>query len=421
MPENRLLVPGLYYCIKGEVMGRLCYNLGEVVGHQNVIRYLQDKLAKDTISDAILLTGSTGIGKTTIAKILACEIAYRYGSDSITMEEAKEKVIKEDVNTNEVLLFNMSNLRNDSEIQEVKANLSLGFSTTGRKVLLLDEAHGMTDEQQDSLLTSLEHLQTGVYVIMCTTEVGGLKDTLLGRFKTPLTLNSLSDVEIKTLIKRHIEDADLKFEMPVSTVISAISNFTGNEPRRALNLLSNFDDGSVVKTRDLEVFINVDECEQVVQLVKHLYGPVLPGMEYVGALRIDGTFTKSLTEVTKCALGASTNLLRRDSVLFLRDTMDTYGTENLLGFCMDVTASGRLTKSRLTGYFIKWNYESRTMLKAGAVPVKNVWDKTVQQDLGTMQSVMRDSSEAEKIVTPSQGVQRVKTMKELFAEGEAME
>lgn len=402
-------------------MGKLCYTLDEVVGHHNVVRYLQDKLAKDTMSDAILLTGSTGIGKTTIAKILACEIAYRYGSESITMQEAKEKVIRDDMSTNEVLLFNMSTLKSDNEIQEVKANLSLGFSTTGRKVLLLDEAHGMTDEQQDSLLTSLEHLQHGVYVIMCTTEVGGLKDTLLGRFKTPLTLNSLSDVEIKTLIKRHIESANLTFEMPVSTVISAISNFTGNEPRRALNLLSNFDDGTTVGTRDLEVFINVDECEQIVQLVKYLYGPVLPGIEYIADLRIDSTFTKSLTEVTKCALGATTNLLRRDSVLFLRETVDINGTESLLGFCMDVTANGRLTKSRLTGYFIKWNYESRALLKSGKVPTKNNWDKTVEKDLGNMQSVMKDSSSSGAPTGVSGGIQKVRSLSEMFSQGEVIE
>ena len=398
-------------------MEKLCYNFSDIVGHKNIVRYLEQRIQTDTLNDVVLLQGSTGIGKSSIAKILACEVAYRNCEDKSVKEFAKQKVIKEKENTQEVMVYNMSVLKDDSAVQEVMANLNLGFTTTGRKVIIMDEAHGLTKDQQDFLLTSLEKLQVGVYVIICTTDTSGFRDALIGRCKTNLRLNRLTEVEIKSLIKAYIEENKLKFEMPTSSIISIISSYTGNEPRSALNLLSNFESESLVQTRDLEVFINVDECEQVVQLVKYLYKPVIVGIQYLEDMHTEHTFIRSMIEVTKCALGAPTTRLKRDSVMFLRQLVEEYGDENLVGFCMDIAAASSITKNRIIGYFIKWNYESRNLLKGNKVPVKVSADTTVQQDVGAMKETLEKietSGYSSKVISP------VQSLAAMLCEGEDM-
>lgn len=399
-------------------MEKLCYSLDDIVGHRHVVNYLKSKLASDTVNDVILLQGPTGLGKSSIAKILACEIAYKYNNSSLTMEEAKKRIIGEKENTTEVLVYNMSVLKDNTAVQDVMANLSLGFSNTGRKVIIMDEAHGMTDEQQDFLLTSLEHLQNGVYVIICTTDTTGFRDALIGRCKMPLHLNKLTESEIKTLIKQYVEENKLRFEMPLNTVISAISNYTGNEPRSALNLLSNFEPDTLVSTRDLEVFINVDECEQIVQLIKYLYGPVIVGIEYLNDMRTEHTFVRSLVEVTKCALGATTTRLKRDSVMIIRQYVEEYGSECILGFCIDVASAGKLSKNRIIGFFMKWNYECRALLGKGAKPEKTDFDRTVQRDIGTMQQTLEKK---DGVVAANRGVPQVQSLATLLGESEDME
>lgn len=398
-------------------MEKLIHDLSEVVGHKGIIQYLQKRVETDTVPQVLLLTGATGLGKTSVAKVLACEVAYAT-SGKVAVEEAKKRVIDDKLDTPEIKIFNVSTLKNDSEVQSVKENLNIGFSTTGRKVVIVDEAHGMDERQQDSLLVALETLPIGVWVFIVTTDTSGFRDALLGRCKWTLNFYSLSDANIKKLIQDFIEENDLKFEMPTPTLISHVAMYTGNEPRRALNLLGNFPPSSLVKTRDLEAFMNVDECEQVVQLIKYLHGPVVPGIEYIAQLTIDNTFQKTLVEVARCALGGLSPRVSRDTLLFLRQTVEDYGKRPILGFVAEVTSAQKFNKTVLTGIFIKWNVDSGSLLMGNITPQKYDVDRVTRQDL----SVMRTSlQEDEGVVVRNTGVQPVQSLASLFEQGEEME
>ena len=65
--------------------------------------------------------------------------------------------------------------------KEVEANLSLGLSGLDKKVIILDEAHDMSDAAQEAFLVSTEYLPKGVYLFMCTTDSLNLKATLKSR------------------------------------------------------------------------------------------------------------------------------------------------------------------------------------------------------------------------------------------------
>ena len=175
-------------------MAKKIYSLDEVIGHKYVVNYFKQRIETMTLPNMIILYGSSGIGKSAIAKIVACEVAGKVKSQEF-VDKLKDAVIRKDQDTDCIKLFNMSTLSDkEEEIRRVVEEMNTTFSSTGIKFLILDEAHGMSNSAQDSILVELERLPDNVYVILCTTELNGLKD------ESPLILKQVTLLQLLTKV-----------------------------------------------------------------------------------------------------------------------------------------------------------------------------------------------------------------------------
>lgn len=333
-------------------MAKTVLGLDEIIGQANIVKWFRNCVERDKLPQVIMLTGPTGIGKTSIAKIVACEIAYMNSKGQL--DEAKRAVIEENKSTDCVKLYNMSNLKSQEAVAEVKADLNIGFSSTGRKVIIMDEAHGMSDEAQDSLLTAFESLQLQVYVIVCSTELETFRDAFVGRCILR-RLTNLSQADMTKLLRKRISDNQLKFEMPLPILYSLISVYTGREPRRALNLLDSFEPGSLVTTEELQTFINVYEGKQLLALIDCLYhADALRGIEFIQDMEVGGTFVSTLIDLVRISQGGRATVIDKNSVLHLQELVMTDNARRLIGFAINCSTDNRLTRNKVSGYFLRW-------------------------------------------------------------------
>jgi len=382
------------------------YSLDDVVGHKNIVSWFKMCISEDRLPSVILLTGRPGLGKTSIAKIVACEVAYHTLPEKI--EYAKESVITLNKNTDAVHIYNMSNLRSEEEVLAVRNDLTVGISQTNRKVIILDEAHGMSNSAQDSLLTVFESLPENVWIIICTTETESLRDAFLSR-SIIRRLNTLSLNDIKKLIRKEIESAGLRFEMRQEIVISLIANYTGNEPRRALNLINALikEDAGVVTTSQLETFINTSQTTQIVSLLDKLYrNDVISGISFISELEIDATFVSSLVEALHALVGYNSTLLTRDATLHLQSLAQEFGEEKAIRFVSDCCCDPRLTRNKLTGYYLRY------CKMLSSKPMQYSDEKLMMQDL----NLIKEHS-VEKQVTSNNKDLMVKTMDQWLSDG----
>ena len=231
------------------------HNLKDVIGQTQLIRWLESMSDKDRLPKVLLLAGKPGIGKSSIAKILACEVSCK-GHEDI-LNQTKKAVIDNNKNTSSVKLYNMSNLKSQEAVLEVRADLTVGLSETGRKVIILDEAHGMSDAAQDALLVAFETLPENVWVIICSTDVAQFRDAFLSRCIIR-NLLPLTARELKELAKREINDLGLLFAIPQNMVMAYIMSYCGTEPRRMINLLMSLDNSEPVTKEDLIAATNLE-------------------------------------------------------------------------------------------------------------------------------------------------------------------
>ena len=386
--------------------------LNQIIGQRNIVRWFESCIKRDALPQVIMLQGPSGIGKTSIAKIVACEIACMNSPEKLA--ETKRVVIDESKSTDSVKIYNMSNLKSQEAVQQVKADLTVGFASTGRKVIIMDEAHGMSDEAQDSLLTTFESLQTQVYVIVCSTEIDSFRDAFLSRCILR-RLTNLSQSEMRTFLRGRIEQNGLKFELSMSMVIALISTYTGREPRRAINLLDSFERDSTVTAAELETFFNVYEGKQLLTLVGYMYsGEVLLGLEFINDMEVGSSFQSTLLELVRVAENGQSIVLPNDAVIHLRELITKRGIDSLLGFAIECTTHSRLTRNMVSGYFLKWCSKADKLFEP---PTKVYGDKVHMQDLVDMQDMMEETQD----VYSNNSTQMGMTLEALMASGESLE
>ena len=187
-------------------------SLDEVLGHKAIIKSLQ-KTLDDGRSKAFLFSGPSGIGKTTLARIVANHLCNGEATGANIIE------------------INAANQTGVDATRDLVSSLqyrALGASSV--KVVILDEAHKLSSSAWSSLLKPIEEPPKHVHWCIATTELGKIPDTIKTRC-VRFDLKSLSEKDIFKLLVQVADDEEL--ETP-DEVLEAISENSDGSPRQAL-------------------------------------------------------------------------------------------------------------------------------------------------------------------------------------------
>ena len=176
-------------------------NFSELTGQDHVVRVLTNAIKQNRLHHAYLLTGTRGIGKTTIARILAksfnCEIgvtATPCGNCSSCVQVDKGSFI------DLIELDAASNTQVDN-MRELLEN-ALYFPTGARyKIYLIDEVHMLSKSAFNAMLKTLEEPPAHVKFILATTDPQKIPVTVLSRC-LQLNLKQIPQTQIADYLKK---------------------------------------------------------------------------------------------------------------------------------------------------------------------------------------------------------------------------
>jgi len=153
----------------------------EVVGQKPVVRTLRNALIQDRVAHAMIFSGVRGVGKTTLARIMAkalnCE--ERNGAEPCNRCRSCRE-INGGSNVDLVEIDGASN-RGIQEIRELKENIRFMPATSRFKIIIIDEVHMLTTEAFNALLKTLEEPPRHVCFMFATTELHKVPVTILSR------------------------------------------------------------------------------------------------------------------------------------------------------------------------------------------------------------------------------------------------
>jgi len=153
----------------------------DVVGQQHVTRTLSNAIQSGRVAHAYIFSGARGVGKTTTARILAKALNCAKGPAAEPCNECDSCREIGLGNSLDVIEIDAASNRGIDQIRELREMVRYAPAGGRYKVVILDEAHMLTDEASNALLKTLEEPPDKVIFVMATTQPEDLADTIRSR------------------------------------------------------------------------------------------------------------------------------------------------------------------------------------------------------------------------------------------------
>jgi len=151
------------------------------VGQRHVALTLANALRTDRVSHAYLFAGPRGVGKTSMARILAKALNCEKGPAAEPCNACPACRAITEGHCLDVLEIDGASNRGIDDVRQLREGVKLRPASTRAKVYIIDEVHMLTADAFNALLKTLEEPPRHVYFVLATTEPLRVPPTILSR------------------------------------------------------------------------------------------------------------------------------------------------------------------------------------------------------------------------------------------------
>jgi len=252
--------------------------LTELVGQEEAVSLISKQIEKGNLGHAYLFSGPRGVGKTSLARIIATQLGCDPVFDITEIDAASNNKV--------------------DDIRDMNESVNFIASSPGQKrVYILDEVHMLSNAASNAFLKTLEEPPEHIIFILATTEPERVLETVKSR-TTHIVFKKIPELEIvKTL-----EEIGKKEKMIMNNeVLNTIATFSDGSLRDGINLFeqtfntfgkkTTVDDlyGILGKlsTKEFEVIINsieIQDTASVLEVLREAYQKGLQPSDIVDSI-----------------------------------------------------------------------------------------------------------------------------------------
>ena len=281
-------------------------NFEQLVGQAHVARALVNALDSDRLHHAFLFTGTRGVGKTTLARILAKCINCESGVSSKPCGECGACAEIDAGRFVDLLEVDAASRSKVDETRELMDNVQFTPARGRYKVYLIDEVHMFSEKSFNALLKTLEEPPPHVKFLLATTDPQKLPITVLSRC-LKFNLKRLPAGDIGFHLERILTEEGIVFEAPA---VKLVARAAEGSMRDALSLLDQaiaYGAGTVMED-DARAMLGAVDRSRVVELLD-----VVAAHDAAGALEVVAAVASDATDCGD-VLGELVNTLHRIAV-----------------------------------------------------------------------------------------------------------
>ncbi|RLT99297.1 DNA polymerase III subunit gamma/tau [Ketobacter sp.] len=240
----------------------------EMVGQEHVLKALINALDHGRLHHAYLFTGTRGVGKTTIARILAKSLNCETG---ISSEPCGQCSACQEINDGrfvDLIEVDAASRTKVEDTRELLENVQYAPTRGRYKVYLIDEVHMLSGHSFNALLKTLEEPPEHVKFLLATTDPQKLPITILSRC-LQFSLKAMTPERIVGHLKKVLEAEMVEFEEPALWQLGRAADGSMRDAMSLTDQAIAFGSGKVVEA-DVRAMLGSIDREYVFGIVEAL-------------------------------------------------------------------------------------------------------------------------------------------------------
>lgn len=274
-------------------------DFSEVVGQDPIISVIRRQVETGRVAHAYLFSGPRGVGKTTVARIIAKAVNCKKAGDkskNIPCNTCESCTVFNSGQALNLIEIDAASNRGIDEIRELREAVRFAPPAGGKKVYIIDEVHQLTKEAFNALLKTLEEPPAHAVFVLATTELDKVPQTIVSRTQAFDFRRPRGEV-IRDRLLMIAGREGVSLDQDAAEAIAFVAEGSLRDAESALGKVMAAEDSKITRT-EVEEILGIPKREALTKMFDSVGARDLAGaMELVNRLYHDGYEMEYLAKI----------------------------------------------------------------------------------------------------------------------------